>query len=437
MEIACARPYTSYTRGNRQPVKDAWFPFVDKGQRAYVSNIAGQSPGLVINRHSPPGQPAIAAELRPHNPIRAKAAFKYKEGDRGAKYTFSPTPRKPVEWEHDHADMDAERRTKHLEKHHGGAEYAGPHSHTKKVKDGSRGQAKKIDVHPYSLPLIADADRVFFVIEGCLKADAILSQGEAVFSVPSVTLWQDPTLEVFVREYLLGKTIFIVPDQDWHKNPLVIAQAMLCRSHLRRLGLRCYVAAPGTAQPHKGVDDFLGDGGNLDDLEVIGRESSPALERWEAEQLGRIDGVRRDAQVLESLALHATDDPDLGDRAVTRKAIRTFAGIMDTNPRNVSRGIASLLKRPGLESDQAIWVEEGSLATVRGVWKGGYYDRSRDWEDRPKIVIAPELRAVEKPPARLGDVTRGHSLPQFTRRSTFARALQRAHELADTEGVAA
>ena len=52
--------------------------------------------------------------------------------------------------------------------------------------------------------------RVFFVLEGCLKADSILARSEAVASVPSISLWADaPELKPFSREYLKDVTTFV------------------------------------------------------------------------------------------------------------------------------------------------------------------------------------------------------------------------------------
>ena len=122
----------------------------------------------------------------------------------------------------------------------------------------------RIDLHPRSAALLADADRVFFALEGALKNDAILSAGEAVFSVPSVTLWKPEELQRFAKDFLAGKTVFVVPDADWIGNPMVDWQALLVRTYLREaLGdALVHIAAPPVEFFHdtgeKGVDDWLG-----------------------------------------------------------------------------------------------------------------------------------------------------------------------------------
>jgi len=126
---------------------------------------------------------------------------------------------------------------RHIEKAHHGVPVAGPHEHTRKAKDREHGIARRLDVHPDAVPLLLSAGRVFFVIEGCIKADAVLSRGEAVFSVPSVTLWKAPELEAFAERYLKEKTVFIVADADAVMKPEVMTQAKLCRSFLHRRGV--------------------------------------------------------------------------------------------------------------------------------------------------------------------------------------------------------
>jgi hypothetical protein len=61
------------------------------------------------------------------------------------------------------------------------------------------GGARRLDQHPQAFIWLATARRVFFAIEGCIKADAIVPAGEAVFSVPSVTLWRAPELGHYTR----------------------------------------------------------------------------------------------------------------------------------------------------------------------------------------------------------------------------------------------
>jgi hypothetical protein len=134
----------------------------------------------------------------------------------------------------------------------------------------------RIDMHPRAAAMLPTAEHVFFVLEGVLKNDAVLSAGECVFSVPSVTLWNPREIQWFAREHLQGKTVFVVPDADWIEKEMVDRFALTARTYLREvLGEdRAFVAAPppefyramrleaearGERDPElKGVDDWLG-----------------------------------------------------------------------------------------------------------------------------------------------------------------------------------
>ena len=431
--VAVSRPYVRWTRESRQSVRQAYKSLPLAGQRAAMVRRAGQCDGFVITRHAPPGLglDPVYAELRPDEAVETgtiehdhekafagKPARRAKHIDmehggadliglhkhpRTAKYLFPPNPLRERRYKHDHAECYAhrpEKRAQHVRRHHEGVDRSGLHGHTYLAEDKTNGRAKRLDMHPLAVPLFENAPRAFFSIEGCFKADSILSKGEAAFSVPSVTLWDAPELLAFAEKYLAGKLVIVVPDADWRDNWLVTAQAMLCRSFLRqRCGLRALVAAPPDDRneagelKYKGIDDFLGAGGSLDDLVVIGREMPPAFDQWVRDQRGRSDGLLRDADVLQNLALHADTDGTI------RKALGPIAKIMRTHHSRVARGITSLEER------EAITIE-GSLYTRRGLWEGGYFDRSLNWENQPTIIIAEELRAVELEPIRLGDLER-------------------------------
>lgn len=126
-----------------------------------------------------------------------------------AKYVFPPSGKKRKVWSHDHnaprTKAYYERNPKESYKHcywwhhrmqpdDVEAAVSGEHDHRRDVKDYSNSLAKRLDIHPRALKRLAKAEVVYFVIEGCLKADAVLSaierddRSESVFSVPSVTL---------------------------------------------------------------------------------------------------------------------------------------------------------------------------------------------------------------------------------------------------------
>jgi hypothetical protein len=152
-----------------------------------------------------------------------------------AKYVFPPSGRREAPWEHNH---NRGRSKAWYAKHRGSLERhfenwhdkhpetvewidrGGTHRHTRKVKDKDNNYAKRLDIHPMALERLEAAEIVFFGIEGCLKADAILSAiiregwNASVFSVPSVSLWNADELKEFATEYLQRKVVIIVPDAD-------------------------------------------------------------------------------------------------------------------------------------------------------------------------------------------------------------------------------
>ena len=279
---------------------------------------------------------------------------------------------------------------RHIEKKHGGVNDQTVHldeNHAKYVFPPEEG-AKRLDVHPQAWPKFATADRVFFVIEGCLKADAILSAGEAVFSVPSVTLWRAPELPAFTK-MLRRRVVYVVPDNDIFNieakgHTAVTNQAMFCRTFLRNLGIDAHVAASTLESGQKGIDDFLGHGGTMDDLAVLERETRFGLAEWLAEnQKWRKDRVVRGAELLNALALYA----DMNGKVWA--SLRTIARVMGVHPSRVQRAIKDL--------------EECGVATVDGSLETAprYFNRAAkrhvgwDWKERPTITIVPELRAKD------------------------------------------
>jgi hypothetical protein len=448
-EVAAGRPYVRWTNENREPV-EAEYKDLPKEARSFLSRVTAQSDGWLIKRFPPPCLDAdrVYAELRPDDPVvtgtRMHDHAKHFAGKpkrflerhlrddhdrrvcRGphthacfAKYLFPPSPRVSRKRWHDHDDLYAgepDRRRRHEAKEHDGEVVAGSHPHAFRPKDKTVNYAKRLDVHPQAVPLLGEGSRTFFGIEGCLKADAILSQGEAVFSAPSVTLWDAPELGLFAEKYLAGATVFIVPDADWSRNPAVFAQAMLCRSFLQRRDIEAHVAAPPEDEDddgklkYKGVDDFLGAGGTVDDLVVVRRELPKALNRelreWgRGESSGRslrIDGLRRQARTLENLILLAANGKDERfPKGTIEKNLGQLAKLMGhTHHKSAERAVNRL-------EEQGLITIEGSSETQPGGWKGDFYDSWLDWVKRPVITIAPHLQAIELEPLTVGELTEG------------------------------
>jgi hypothetical protein len=428
-EIWRARPYVRWTRVNVEPVREA-YSGLSRYQRGYMVRIANQSPGWVITRHEPPGMnlPRIYPEIRPDDKVQTGPPRRHSHAElppkarqdhvardkdpddhRGvprddlhdhvplAKYVFPPSALVDRPWEHEHAAYKRmEKRAKHVDRRHGGTDVPGTHEHKSRVKDRDNSLAKRIDVHRLALSKFATTKTVFFVIEGCIKADAVLTSGAAVFSVPSVTLWDADELPGFITRYLRGHAVIIVPDADWDSKPRVETQARLCQTRLHRLGVTVsQVAAPPADWydgKRQGIDDYLDDGGNLEDLDVIDRDPSPSLKEYVDDHARRKDQAQRDAEVLYALSMHADFAGNL------HAPLRSIARVMGVDVKRVARGLHSLR-----EMGAVTW--DGDLATgIRGWVTRDFYSHEFDWEERPTITIAENLRAIKQPPRKLGKV---------------------------------
>ena len=83
--------------------------------------------------------------------------------------------------------------------------------------------AKRIDVHPLARPLLTSSPTppIYLCLEGCLKADALLSSGQAAVSVPSVTMWKvsEGHLASYLELFRRAPGVFVVPDSDYLAKP--------------------------------------------------------------------------------------------------------------------------------------------------------------------------------------------------------------------------
>lgn len=157
--------------------------------------------------------------------------------------------------------------------------------------------AKVIDVHPLARPYVSsEPAEIYLCLEGCLKADALLSQpereGKAVISVPSVTLWKVSRRRFapYRRTLRRADKVWVVPDSDYllkghsHRdgrplfiNPQVRIQSDRAVSWLREQGINAEFCVPpyfsselatehGIGEEDRfkiGIDDLLQAGGNL------------------------------------------------------------------------------------------------------------------------------------------------------------------------------
>jgi hypothetical protein len=215
--------------------------------------------------------------------------------------------------------------------------------------------ARRLSSHPMGRERIAGSDVVCFAMEGQLKEAALVSSGYATFSCPSVTLWNAPELDEFVHNHLVGKIVLVIPDSDAWENDQVIAQALHAKTRLDALGARAEIAIPwaegmslsdqgvtrhddGSVTPgiedangyrpffcelhgkdfleKRGVDDYLADGGKLEDMEWVTRKPGKDLATWIDEndvrsrsgKRLRTDRVELNAVILNEIALHADSE---------------------------------------------------------------------------------------------------------------------------------
>lgn len=269
----------------------------------------------------------------------------------------------------------------------------------------------RIDVHPWAAPLFETAEVVFVSIEGVQKADAILSAirrynlAASVYSVPSVTLWRDPTTPRFAREFLADKTVIVIPDADWadpSKQGAVENQARIYHGYLLSLGVpRVHVAAapepPEGFNKDKGIDDFLGKlGGTLQQMVCFDVEppNRRTVTGWVNATIERKTGDTPHARQTKSLvdmitSLSMFASAKEGTVSVSQGCV---ANILGVSVMCISDRLAQLTDLEAIEYD-------GSLAAGRN------YFGSMDWVDKPSIRIVPdELRARMLPKRTLEEV---------------------------------
>lgn len=158
------------------------------------------------------------------------------------------------------------------------------------------GSASRMEAHrdPQNIKNLTEGNgRVYFVMEGQIKADAVLSQIKkedpkaAVVSVPSVTAWNEKEVSWATNKYFKGRDVVLIPDADGVTNDAVVKQARTLSGRMVKDGAgRVTVASPplvknkrgklevedvwyptGVKDGRKGVDDHIGIGrGTLGDL---------------------------------------------------------------------------------------------------------------------------------------------------------------------------
>jgi hypothetical protein len=467
LDVWEARPYTPWTPDDITPILDAYWGLADSQVR-FMASLARQQPGVIIHRHPVPGAPHVWPEIRPEDLVRTGPPTMHWHGEgeppelgagyqilpRGteaweqhcrrvnedelepdevepheeylephwhknlAKYCFPPARWEVEPWDHDHSDRyyaeDPENLEVHLARWHKEPPIIledGKHRHYRRVKSRDS-LARRLDVHPMALPLFDNADLVYFGIEGCLKADAILSeiirQGrrESVFSVPSVSLWDTPWFDSFLP-LLQGKRVVVVPDADWYRKRQVLAHARFAQRYLKNHGIEAVIAAPPLASGQKGIDDYLGAGGGLDDLEVLDRAPSPKIpevvELRHRRGEMRKDGLRNSERMIRDLAFFADEE------GYVQVSHRTMARILGVNRNTVGKHLKKQRDFAWIEIEQqnkpGVWeLCTGEIKTKSGyVQNGRYFRGPLQFKSRTRIRVHELLRSQDLDPRPLGE----------------------------------
>jgi len=358
-----------------------------------------------------------------------------------AKYVFVPSPYEDVEETHNHSESkywaNPKLLKKHIKRYHKPKDGPVPerredHTYMKRVKARRIQYAARVDIHPLAVPLFDEAEVVYFVIEGCLKADSVLSNirktGEkaAVLSVPSVSLWNTPEIHdrEFFKKYLAGRLVVIIPDGDWFvwkrneyskgNKGAVIRQSRFLQTYLATHGIESVVATTPRSiylefkGSIKGIDDFIGAGYNLSKMEVneptvTYSEIHDELVDRALKGKGKVTGFERDASVLYALSSHALDW-QIKVRYLTLARMVLMQG---TNPKRPRRVPSEELLRPldcserskALDAErQSVWDAVDSLKKCGAVtventldWRWDPYGQYYDFVEAPTITIAPEF----------------------------------------------
>lgn len=216
--------------------------------------------------------------------------------------------------------------------------------------------------------LVGGKDKVYFIMEGNLKADAALTHVKredpkaAVVSVPSVTAWSKEETDWVAQKYLKGRDIVLVPDADGVTNPAVVAQAKQLGGRLRANGVKnVIIASPplvkgagkggklqvedltyptGKKDGRKGLDDHLGLGkGTLGDLTYS--DSKPP--KFDLTDLSKQHKIRSSSVTNSNRTLEAISDL-AGERGAGKISDKSIEKYTNLAPSSVNDSIKQLEK---------------------------------------------------------------------------------------------
>jgi hypothetical protein len=456
LEVWNARPYTWWEPSDLTPIEEA-YAGLTRPQVSFMKKLARQHPGWIIHRHAVLYAPHVWPEIRPEDRVRTgppdmhwhgtgeapdlPAGYQVlKRGSKAwqehcakvnaddaadprlkpheacqephwhenkAKYVFPTAEKVLEEWWHDHeaertkayyaaveGALEDHMRRYHIEEPEPRAD--GKHLHYRRVSS-DESLARRLDMHPMAADRLEAAEVVYFGIEGCLKADSILSaiieedRPESVFSVPSVSLWAASEFDSFVPR-LRGKTVVVVPDGDWYTKDQVLLHARFAQRYLTHRGINAVVAAPPRASGLKGVDDFLGKGGRLDDLEVLDRAPSERIPEILEYRRGhaRADAMRNVTRMIYDLAYFADKD------GYVQVGLRTFGKILKLSPKAAGDRLKTMRDWAWIEIEQQSAEGEWEPVQEKIPTKSGYVSRGRYWNGPEQFKRKTRVRVIEE-----------------------------------------
>jgi P4 family phage/plasmid primase-like protien len=160
-----------------------------------------------------------------------------------------------------------------------------------------RGKAKKyllptrqrpiLDIHPVAKRnrWSVDTDVPMWITEGIKKGDTLTSRGLFTITLSGVWNWKSnhEPLPDWDSIVLRGRTVYIAFDADAAVN-YQVAQAMHDLGYfLAREGANVwYIVCPGNPKDKTGVDDFLAEGGTVEELIAAASTEAPKVKRTTA-----------------------------------------------------------------------------------------------------------------------------------------------------------
>ncbi len=133
-----------------------------------------------------------------------------------------------------------------------------------------------LDVHPRMQEEVRSGRGDLWLTEGIKKADALTSRGLCTVGLIGVWCWQrkGEMLPCWDHVRLDGRRVFVVFDADvMVKLEVQLALERLVQALERRGADVRVVYLPG---PEKGVDDYLSDGGPVNELKMLARKYEPS-----------------------------------------------------------------------------------------------------------------------------------------------------------------